>query len=83
MHQSTWDLRHSIGIDVPFRCTKLKKVVGANFEKIDKADFHDRQTGESDLIGPLIYRGPKTKKLLSPNYSTPPPLKIQRESLFL
>ena len=25
MHQSTWDLHHSIGIDVPFHCAKFKK----------------------------------------------------------
>ena len=62
MHQSTWDLHHSIGIDVPFHCAKLKKIVGANLEKIDKVDFRDihthRHTYNSDLIGPFPFGGP-------------------------
>ena len=61
MHQSTWDLHHSIGIDVPFHCAKFKKIVGANLEKVDKVDFRDIQTYRrtdiqtdySDLIGPF------------------------------
>ena len=57
MHQSTWDLHHLIGSDVPFHCAKLKKIVGADFEKIVKVDFRDRHTerhpDESDLIEPF------------------------------
>ena len=44
MHHSTWDLNHSIGIDVPFHCAKFKKILGANLEKIDKVDFRDIHT---------------------------------------
>ena len=58
MYQSTSDLHHSIGIDVPFHCAKFKKIVGANLEKIDKVGFRDRhtdrQTYYSDLIGPSL-----------------------------
>ena len=44
MHQSKWDLHHSIGADVPFHCAKFEKIVGAILEKIDKVDFRDIQT---------------------------------------
>ena len=41
----------------PFIVPSLKKIVGANLEKIDKVDFRDiqtyRQTYYSDLIGPF------------------------------
>ena len=43
MHQSAWDLHHSLDIDVPFPHAKNKKIVGADFERIDKADFRDIQ----------------------------------------
>ena len=70
MHQSTWDLHHSIGIDVPFHCAKFKKIVGANFEKIDKVDFRDIQTDRQTdrhtyrgyLIGPSPSGGPKRER---------------------
>ena len=42
----------------PFIVPSLKKIVGANLEKIDKVDFRDthtyRQTDQSDLIGPSL-----------------------------
>ena len=46
----------------PFIVPSLKKIVGANLEKIDKVDFRDihthrqtdRQTYYSDLIGPSL-----------------------------
>ena len=44
MHQSAWDLHHSISIGVPFHHAKNKKIVGADFQKIDKVDFRDRHT---------------------------------------
>ena len=44
MHQSAWDLHHSIGIDAFFHCTMFKKIAGADFEKIDKVDFCHRHT---------------------------------------
>ena len=41
----------------PFIVPSLKKIVGANLEKIDKVDFRDIQTyirtDNSDLIGPF------------------------------
>ena len=50
----------------PFIVPSLKKIVGANLEKIDKVDFRDihthihtyTQTYYSDLIGPFPYGGP-------------------------
>ena len=50
MHQSTWDLHHLIGIDVPFHHAKFKKIVGADLEKIDKVDFRDIQTYRQTYI---------------------------------
>ena len=44
MHQSAWDLHHSIDIDVPFPHAKNKRIIGAKFEKIDKDDFRDIHT---------------------------------------
>ena len=44
MHQSTWNLYHLIGIDVPFHHAKYKKIVGADFEKNAKVYFRDRHT---------------------------------------
>ena len=42
----------------PFIVPSLKKIVGANLEKIDKVDFRDthtdRHTDRSDLIGPSL-----------------------------
>ena len=42
----------------PFIVPSLKKIVGANLEKIDKVDFRDihtdRHTYYSDLIGPSL-----------------------------
>ena len=42
----------------PFIVPSLKKIVGANLEKIDKVDFRDiqtyRQTDTTDLIGPSL-----------------------------
>ena len=46
----------------PFIVPSLKKIVGANLEKIDKVDFRDIQTyrhtdihtDRSDLIGPSL-----------------------------
>ena len=50
----------------PFIVPSLKKIVGANLEKIDKVDFRYRhtygQTDNSDLIGPFPFRGPKIEK---------------------
>ena len=47
----------------PFIVPSLKKIVGANLEKIDKVDFRDIQTyihtDYSDLIGPFPFGGPK------------------------
>ena len=42
----------------PFIVPSLKKIVGANLEKIDKVDFRDTHTDihtdRSDLIGPSL-----------------------------
>ena len=48
----------------PFIVPSLKKIVGANLEKIDKVDFRDihtyihmdRHTDYSDLVGPSLTR---------------------------
>ena len=57
LREPAWDLHHSLDIDVPFPHAKNKKIVGADFEKIDKADFRDihmyTHTDQSDLIGPF------------------------------
>ena len=53
----------------PFIVPSLKKIVGANLEKIDKVDFRDiqtyihtdRHTDYSDLIGPSL-TGVQNKK---------------------
>jgi len=50
----------------PFIVPSLKKIVGANLEKIDKVDFCDGQTDiqtdQSDLIGPFSFGVPKEEK---------------------
>ena len=47
----------------PFIMQSFKKIVGADFEKIDKVDFRhrqtDRQTDGGYLIGPDPVGGPK------------------------
>ena len=53
----------------PFIVPSLKKIVGANLEKIDKVDFRDIQTDihtyihtdHSDLIGPSLAGVQKSK----------------------
>ena len=49
----------------PFIVPSLKKIVGANLEKIDKVDFRyihtDRHTYGGYLIGPSPAGGPKVK----------------------
>ena len=48
----------------PFIMQSIKKIVGADFEKIDKVDFRhihtDRHTDGGYLIGPSPAGGPKS-----------------------
>ena len=43
----------------PFIMQSFKKIVGADFEKIDKVDFRHIQTYGGYLIGPSPAGGPK------------------------